>query len=106
MEVRHHVAVFSDVHADLRALRSIIDDAASRGITRFWNLGDFATGGPDPADCLDLCLETCEVNLFGNHEFFITTQAWRRARRPGRGIVAAEFAYLELGGPGKTRWTI
>jgi Calcineurin-like phosphoesterase superfamily domain len=98
METRDHIAVFSDVHADVRALRSIIDEAHSRGIDRIWNLGDFATGGPDPADCVDLCLETCEVNLFGNHEFLITPQAWRRTSGPRPGILAAEFAYLELGG--------
>jgi len=98
MEIRHRIAVFSDVHADVRALRSIIDDATSRGIGRVWNLGDFASGGPDPVECVDLCLDACEVDLFGNHEFFITTQAWRRTRRPGPGIVSAEFAFLELGG--------
>jgi hypothetical protein len=98
MEARHHVAVLSDIHADVRALRSIIDDATSRGIARIWNLGDFATGGPDPTACVDLCLDACEINLFGNHEFFITTQAWQRTSPPGPWILAAEFAYLELGG--------
>jgi hypothetical protein len=99
VESQHHVAVFSDVHADAQAaLRSIIGDAASHGIDRIWNLGDFATGGPDPTACVDLCLKTCEVSLFGNHEFFITRQAWRRASRPEPAIAAAEFAYMELGG--------
>jgi predicted phosphodiesterase len=66
------VCVFSDVHADLAATESILADAREHGIERFWCLGDFASGGPQPLETYELVMEQCELVLAGNHEFFIT----------------------------------
>jgi hypothetical protein len=93
--VEHHIAVFSDVHADLRALESVITDARGRGIARIWNLGDFASGGPQPVECFELCMAECELNLLGNHEAFVFAEVWGQSHQPW--ALAAEYASRCLG---------
>ncbi len=70
------VAVISDIHADSGALRAILDGISARGVTRIWCLGDFASGGPDPAGAAELVLSRCEIALAGNHEGFLIARIW------------------------------
>ncbi len=61
-------AVLSDVHSNLSALTSVLDDARSRGAGRFWFLGDAVGYGPDPNECVDLLFHTASVMVLGNHD--------------------------------------
>ena len=70
------VAVLSDVHANLRALHAVCADIQRAGIENVWCLGDFASGGGEPAECFDLTIETATVVLAGNHEQFVTGRVW------------------------------
>jgi predicted phosphodiesterase len=87
------VAVFSDVHADATALRSIFNAVDRRGIARIWCLGDFCARGSDPAECYDLTRSRCEVVLAGNHELMLVRAADTLDRR-WRGIVQETNAEL------------
>jgi predicted phosphodiesterase len=71
------VAVYSDVHADLRALRALCADFERAGADQVWCLGDFASGGREPAECFDLTMSTASLVLAGNHEQFVVEQVWR-----------------------------
>ncbi|HHN78014.1 MAG TPA: metallophosphoesterase [Phycisphaerales bacterium] len=62
-------AVISDIHGNAVALRTVLDDIASRGIERIICLGDIIGYGPDPLDCVDLVREKCAWSLMGNHDF-------------------------------------
>lgn len=62
------MAIISDVHANLPALRAVLDDVRSRGIKRVVCLGDVIGYGPDPVECWKLVSETCEVVIRGNHD--------------------------------------
>lgn len=62
-------AVISDVHANAEALKAVLADIESRGITRIICLGDIIGYGPDPLECVDLVREHCEWSLMGNHDF-------------------------------------
>jgi hypothetical protein len=46
------------------------------GFSRRGSLGDFASGGGEPAECFDLTMETATVVLAGNHEQFVTGRVW------------------------------
>lgn len=62
------IAVFSDVHANLAALRAVLDDIERAGVTTRLCLGDSVGYGADPRACFDLLLESCDVLLAGNHD--------------------------------------
>lgn len=69
------VAIISDVHANLEALTSVIDDIRGQGIRTIFNLGDTVGYGPDPAPCMDLVDAACAVNLCGNHDYAVLFDA-------------------------------
>ncbi len=61
------VAVVTDIHGNLEALRDVMDDIARRGpFDRFVAGGDYCLNGPDPAGALDLIADRAEVLLKGN----------------------------------------
>ena len=61
------VAIVADIHANIEALRVVIDHAASKGITRLVCLGDIIGYGPNPRECLKELFRS-EVAIMGNHE--------------------------------------
>ena len=63
------VLVLSDIHSNLEALESVIEDAESRGgFQQIWSLGDLVGYGPDPAACLDLLGRYDHRAVAGNHD--------------------------------------
>jgi len=89
------VAVFSDVHADARALRALCSEFARAEIETVWCLGDFASGGSEPAECFDLTIATAQVVLAGNHELFVLHRAWEHLQ--GAWAQSAQLAHSQLG---------
>ncbi len=65
------LAIISDIHANLEALSATLQEIRRRQITRICCLGDVIGYGPNPRECLDLVLESCEFTLMGNHDFAI-----------------------------------
>jgi len=62
------VAIISDIHGNLEALRAVLADIQNRDITEIVCLGDVIGYGPNPKECLDLARERVRVCLLGNHE--------------------------------------
>ncbi len=60
-------AILSDIHANLEALRAVLDDAATQADALVC-LGDVVGYGADPEACVDLVGERCEAVVAGNHE--------------------------------------
>ena len=63
------IALISDIHGNLEALRLVLDDIKERGVERSVCLGDIIGYGPNPCECLDLIMDHCEWALMGNHDF-------------------------------------
>jgi predicted phosphodiesterase len=61
-------ALISDIHGNLEALEVVLDDIQSQGITDILCLGDIIGYGPNPRECIDRVMETCQVTLLGNHD--------------------------------------
>ena len=72
------LALISDVHGNLEALRAVLPDIDGEGATGVYCLGDVVGYGPDPRDCLDLVIQRCKVALLGNHDQAVTdvTASW------------------------------
>jgi predicted phosphodiesterase len=62
-------AFFSDVHANLEALKAVILDFRSEKIDRIVFLGDAVGYGPNPNECVELINQVAETKLMGNHDF-------------------------------------
>jgi len=62
-------AIISDIHANLEALRVVLDHIEQQKCDRIICLGDILGYGPNPVECVDLVAEKCEWSLMGNHDF-------------------------------------
>jgi predicted phosphodiesterase len=62
-------AIIADIHANLAALSSVLDDIKKRGeIDRIWCLGDIVGYGPDPCQCIELVRRLKALCIAGNHD--------------------------------------
>ena len=63
------VLIVSDIHSNLEALRSVIEDAENRGrLDQIWSLGDLVGYGPDPGKCIELLRQYDTKSVAGNHD--------------------------------------
>jgi predicted phosphodiesterase len=63
------LAVFTDAHANLPALRAALSAIGRDGVDAIYHTGDLVGIGPHPAECVDLLLGTPSVRLvMGNHD--------------------------------------
>lgn len=65
------IAVISDIHSNVAALKAVLADIDRRGTERVVCLGDVLGYGPEPRECLDLVMSRSHVTLMGNHDFAV-----------------------------------
>ncbi len=64
--------IVSDIHGNLEALQSVINDAGENGgFDQIWHLGDVVGYGPEPGGCIDLLREYDHVGVAGNHDLAV-----------------------------------
>lgn len=62
--------IISDVHANLEALTSVLEDAEQQGVKRFICLGDVVGYNANPSECVDIIRALgCPV-MKGNHDAY------------------------------------
>ena len=64
------IAIFSDIHGNLQALKSIIDDIDKENFDEVICLGDIIGVGPNPKECLDIIKDSKIKMVKGNHEIY------------------------------------
>lgn len=62
------LAVISDIHGNLNALRAVLADCRERHVDRIVCLGDIVGYGPRPRQCLRLVRKSCGIVVRGNHD--------------------------------------
>ena len=63
------IAILSDIHANLPALRAVIDDISEQGrADRVLCLGDIVGYNTEPAECIALVRQVKAVCVAGNHD--------------------------------------
>lgn len=60
--------VFSDVHANIEALESILATLKSRQVERLVCLGDIVGYGPNPNEVVRSVRDHCDICILGNHD--------------------------------------
>jgi predicted phosphodiesterase len=73
------IALLSDIHANLPALRAVLDEIRGMDIDRILFAGDTVGYGPHPAECVSLVREMGGESVLGNHDFYAITAK----RHPG-----------------------
>ena len=75
------IAIISDIHGNLPALRAVIACAEKKGCTRIISLGDVTGYYAQPGECIDILRNYNAINLLGNHdEYLITGQSCPRSK--------------------------
>ena len=64
-------AVISDIHSNIEALTTVLDDIENRGIKTIYCLGDVVGYGPNPRECLDLIIKKTKLCVLGNHDYAV-----------------------------------
>jgi diadenosine tetraphosphatase ApaH/serine/threonine PP2A family protein phosphatase len=62
------VAVVSDIHGNLHALRAVLDAVAAEEVDALWCLGDLVGYGPRPNECCAEVERAASLCLVGNHD--------------------------------------
>jgi predicted phosphodiesterase len=62
------IAIVSDIHGNVQALRACLADAESKGAAQIWCLGDMVGYGARPLQCVELLRERSALVIRGNHE--------------------------------------
>jgi predicted phosphodiesterase len=89
------IAVITDVHANLPALKVALDAIQAQRVDRIYHLGDAIAIGPYPAECVDRIAGRLNMStLLGNHELYFL-----------RGVPAPQPAWMSDGEVQHQRWT-
>jgi predicted phosphodiesterase len=78
------IAILSDIHSNLPALRAVLQDMRKRSIDCIYSLGDTIGYGANPKECFDLIMSNIKVKvrLRGNHEDELVN-VWKNGRDSG-----------------------
>jgi protein phosphatase len=60
------IAIISDIHGNLEALKATLKDIKKRQVDKIICLGDIIAKGIHPKECIDLIKKQCEIVIQGN----------------------------------------
>ena len=83
------VALISDVHGNLPALRAVLEDVERAGPDETWCLGDLVGYGARPDECVELAAGRCHLSLAGNHDLAALDRLDLREFSPAAAAAAA-----------------
>ena len=66
------IAVISDIHGNLPALESVLEEIRAEEIGEMWCLGDVVGYYADPNECLSLVSQRCSAIVAGNHDYHVS----------------------------------
>ncbi len=93
------IAIISDIHGNLEALKTVLQDIAKRKIDHIFCLGDTVAKGTHMHECLELVRKNCEVVIQGNCDYAyslpIPKEKWdTRYRWNRQKLTEDDIAYL------------
>lgn len=69
--MKKRIALITDIHGNLEALESILEDIKVQEIDEIICLGDTIDIGPNSKECVDLLIENNIKSVLGNHEIYL-----------------------------------
>ena len=74
------IAIISDIHGNLEALKVVLKDIKERKIEKIFCLGDIVAKGTHQEECVNLIKENCEIVLKGNCDDYFTSKIDRETK--------------------------
>ena len=65
------IAVFTDIHGNLKALKSVLEQINNKKVDKVIFLGDIFQRGNDEIECLELLKNSGAICLKGNCELYL-----------------------------------
>lgn len=63
------IAIISDIHANLEALKSTFKDIKNKKVDKIICLGDIIAKGVHPTECIEMIRKNCDVVIQGNCDY-------------------------------------
>lgn len=73
------IAIISDIHGNLEALKTCLEDIKKRNIDKIFCLGDIVEKGCHAEECVKLVRENCEVVVQGNCDVDLDTSVYKKS---------------------------
>ncbi len=92
--------VIGDVHANLPALKAVLNDARKHKYQQIWNLGDFVGYYPFPNEVIDLLRKLDAISIIGNYDLKVLAfkknkEKWKEKKAPEK-FTAFKWTYESL----------
>lgn len=68
------IAIISDIHGNLEALKTTLQDIEKRNVDKIICLGDIIAKGVHPKECIELVKEKCDIVLQGNCDRYFSLE--------------------------------
>ena len=72
------IALLSDTHANLPALRAVIAHARRQNVDAFWHLGDSVGYSPFPRETIAFLRQVCDKQIVGNYDLKVLSPVFIR----------------------------
>ena len=76
------IAILGDIHSNLEALETVLDDAEQQGVQQYCCVGDVVGYNANPRECLDRVRQLGAVIVRGNHDHYCSHNESLRAFHP------------------------
>lgn len=88
------IALISDIHSNIVALKSVLEDIEKRNISKIYCLGDIVLKGSSPCKSLDLIRKKCDIVLKGNCDDYATKPYEEHTRWHNKVLGEERIKYL------------
>lgn len=68
------IAIISDIHGNLEALNTVLEDIKRKNVEKIFCLGDIIAKGKNIEECVNIIKEQCDVVIKGNCDEFFTKE--------------------------------
>ena len=68
------IAIISDIHGNLEALKSTFKDIQNRNVDKIICLGDIIAKGIHPKECIEMIRNNCDIVIQGNCDYYFSVE--------------------------------
>ncbi len=88
-------AILGDIHANLEALKVVLEDAKAQGCTHYACVGDVVGYNANPKECLDIVRQMAMPCVKGNHDEYCSAESGLEGFNP-HAATAVEWTRKQL----------